>query len=577
MPFGVVKFNRLLLVASFSMAIEFLMGFADSVVIGNIMGETALAGLNLLQPPMNFVSFMACLLGTGTAIYFSLETGRFDNKRANEMFSQGVWSALLAGTVMMAAFVIGRDPFLGLFGAKPEVQRYAVEYWNWFVPCALLETLAVMMANTVYADGGARLCFLSYLVQLGGNCGMSVVLCKMMGMPGCALGTVIGNLCAILVLSVHFFRRENTLKLVRYFSFRDLLRICGASFGDASVRLCWAVLFMMLNAFVIRNYGSAALPVLSVVLAVMGFSEAFNGPANAAQPLVSVYRGEHNTVGVRIVMKAAACATILGGAIVAAVLAVWPGLVVGMVGIDEPELVEAARVAVRLVSTGLVCTAIMFLFNSYYIFIGHELLACALTIVSNFVAPLILYPVCGRLFGINGVWAALGIAPIVSVLLFGGFVAAKYGWRRFPLLLPSGREALLHVFDLMLTDREIAQTSSAVSAILKESGTPPSTVLRASLMVEEVFMAVKDRNGKRPVRAEATLDLNDGEVTLILRDDGEIFDITDADAQITSLRAFLVASVMEAQPRRMNLTTTGYNRNVFKFARSPANCAIIPA
>ena len=49
--------------------------------------------------------------------------------------------------------------------------------------------------------------------------------------------------------------------------------------------------------------------------------------------------------------------------------------------------------------------------------------------------------------------------------------------------------------------------------------------------------------------------------------DGEVFDITDSDARITSLRTYLVASVMEFQPKRMNLTTIGYNRNIFKFEK----------
>jgi hypothetical protein len=95
--FGVVKFRGFLVVASISMVIEFLMGLADSVIAGNLLGETALAGLNLLQPPMNLVSFFACLIGTGTAICFSFETGRFRHERACEMFSQGFWSAVLLG------------------------------------------------------------------------------------------------------------------------------------------------------------------------------------------------------------------------------------------------------------------------------------------------------------------------------------------------------------------------------------------------------------------------------------------------------------------------------------------------
>ena len=59
------------------------------------------------------------------------------------------------------------------------------------------------------------------------------------------------------------------------------------------------------------------------------------------------------------------------------------------------------------------------------------------------------------------------------------------------------------------------------------------------------------------------MDLNEG-LTLILRDDGQIFDITDADARVSSLRSYLVSNLMTAIPNRRNLTTTGFNRNVFK-------------
>ena len=546
------------------MVIEFLMGLADSVIAGNLLGETALASLNLLQPPMNFVSFIACLIGTGTAICFSLETGRFDRVRASEMFSQGFWGAILLGSLGVVAFALGRDAFLGLFGATPEVLAQAVPYWNGFMACALLEPVAVLLANVIYADGGGRTCFWSYVVQLGGNVGLSLVLCRRMGMVGCAIGTVCGNLLAIAVLSSHFLRKGHTLRLVRYFAVGDLMRIFRNSFGDASGRLCWAILFMLLNTFVIRNYGAETLPVLSAVLAVIGFSEVFNGAANAAQPIVGVYLGERNTRGVRTVMRAATRVTLLEGMAVSAVLVCWPKLVVTLVGINEPALVGPACTAVRLVSAGLVCSALCCLFNSYYLFIERAMLACALTVLANLAVPLALYPACGRLFGVNGVWAALGGAPVVALLVFGAFLLARYGYRSFPLLLPTDRDAGLHVFDLVLTEREITSVSTAVARLLEARGAMPSTVMGCALMVEEVFMAVKDRNGSRKVRGEATLDLNDG-VALILRDDGEVFDITDADARITSLRTYLVASVMEALPRRLNLTTTGYNRNVFRF------------
>ncbi len=79
-------------------------------------------------------------------------------------------------------------------------------------------------------------------------------------------------------------------------------------------------------------------------------------------------------------------------------------------------------------------------------------------------------------------------------------------------------------------------------------------------------MTVRDRNpGRRRLLGEVTLDLNDG-VLMTLRDDGVIFDITDANAKISSLRDHLVASVMQRQCGRLNMVTAGFNRNVFRFA-----------
>ena len=98
---------------------------------------------------------------------------------------------------------------------------------------------------------------------------------------------------------------------------------------------------------------------------------------------------------------------------------------------------------------------------------------------------------------------------------------------------------------------------------LNERGVDVRRATKAALLVEEALMVVHDRNAGRNIKSEVTVDLNDG-LAIVLRDDGEIFDITDADARISSLRSYLVSNLMTALPNRRNLTTTGFNRNVFK-------------
>ncbi len=54
-------------------------------------------------------------------------------------------------------------------------------------------------------------------------------------------------------------------------------------------------------------------------------------------------------------------------------------------------------------------------------------------------------------------------------------------------------------------------------------------------------------------------------VRLIIRDNGEIFNITDADNEIKSLNSYVVSRLMNRLRIRKNITTTSLNRNIFDF------------
>ena len=563
MTFATAKFRSFLPAATFAMLTEFLLGLADMVIAGNVLGEEALSAVNLMQPVLNAVSFLALLVGTGASVLFATAIGGFQERRAHEMFTQGLLSALGLGGLLMVALACARGPVLALLGAAPAVTAGANAFWLWFLPCAVLEPLAFLLVNMCYADGDARLGFFAYGAQLVVKVSVSVPCTMAFGLAGCAFGTVLGNLAALAVLCGHFFRKGCNLRLVRHFSLRDTFRICWCAAGDAALKLCYAILFFLLNAYVIARFGSDRLPVLAVVTTVMGIAEAFDGVATAVQPLASVYIGERNDVRTRSVMTAAVKVVLAEGLLAALFLLAAPELAVRLVGIDDPALAASTRTAVRFVAPGLVATALMMLFNSYYMYIAREGLAAALTVFTTLVAPAALFPALGAALGADGVWLALGLAPAAAVLALSAFIAWKWGPARFPFLLDPGRAGKIRVFDLAVDPVGVCAASAAVGAQLRACGQSAARAAKASLLVEETLMTVRERNAGRRVRAEVTVDTNDA-LVLTLRDDGVLFDITDADQSVSSLRTYLVSNLMTAIPVRRNLTTTGFNRNVFK-------------
>ena len=563
--FSTEKFKSFLLAGTFTAFIGYVNRLSDSVIIGHVIGEDALAGLNMVTPILSVVTFFAFVIALGTSTNYSIWLGRIDRRRARGFFMQGLWLALSVGGTLALAMRFGGDCYFSLLSGSEYVELYARQYLSWAWPIGLTECLMMLLAVFCCADGDISLCSYVYGGVFAVNVLVSYSAVRLgMGASGCALGTVIAEAFGILALCGHFFRKVNTFRPVLHFSLADTYYVFRASFGDAAAFLCDAVLFFVLNKLVIARFDSDMLPVAGVAIVVWSFLEIFNGVGVAVQPLVTAYWGEGNTRAIRKVMQAAIIAAAAEGLLLAAIFLVGRGGVVinllGVEGLDYPELLDAARSCVLLMCGGFLPLAVAGLFNSYFLFIERPWISLYTTVLCYLAMPVACVLV-GAQFGLNGVWAGLGAGPLLGVLAMATAMLLKRGRHGFPMLLPRGREAKIRMFDLVLTEPEIVRVSKAVGEEL-----PESVAQRAALMVEEVFMTVRERNPKRrKLLGEVTLDLNDG-ILMTLRDDGVIFDITDADARVSSLRTYLVASMMERHHDRINLVTGGFNRNVFRFA-----------
>lgn len=559
--FGREKFKSFLVAGTFITCVGFLNCLADSVIVGHLIGEDAFAGINMVAPIQACVLFFGYMIAVGTATNYLIWMGRMDRYRARRFFMQGLWMAVLVGGCLSAATYFGEGGYFLSLNGSEYVEMYGRQYMDWIWPVGILACVGLLLMVFCCADGDIRLASLASGVIFVLNVAISYVAVERgMGASGCALGTIVAYAIGILFLCTHFFRKVNTFAPVGRVSLSDAYYILRAGFGDAANFLCSAILFFWLNKLVIWRFDSDCLPVASAAILVWRFLQMFGGIGMAAQPIVSVYWGERNTRGIRKVMQFATFAAVAEGALLSGLFLAFPSAVVALTGVEYPDLVLPVRQCVMLTCAAFVPLAVASLFNSYFLFIERPLVSLGATVICCLAAPVACSTV-GAHWGMNGIWTGLGLGPYLGLLLIGCAILVKRGRRGFPFLLPRGREEKTLMFDLALVPDEIVRVSKEVAAAL-----PPDLAPRAALLVEEVFMAVRERNADgRRILGEVTLDLNDG-VLMTLRDDGVVFDITDADAQVSSLRTYLVASVMRSQMGRINLLTSGFNRNVFRLA-----------
>lgn len=166
-----------------------------------------------------------------------------------------------------------------------------------------------------------------------------------------------------------------------------------------------------------------------------------------------------------------------------------------------------------------------------------------------------------------GIWLGLSIAPILAILFGVLIVFLRYGRENIPFLIPGDKDDRIFIYDFTIDAKTSVELSKTVESLAKEASISPKKGIIAGIITEDMLMLIEEKNkdSKKPIRAECTVIREDDGLRLIFRDSGVIFDITDADTAVDSFRQYVIANLMIKQEEKLYMTTTGYNRSEFFF------------
>ena len=566
MNFGVSRFRKLLPVACASLAMTNVADLVDVTIAGRILGETALGAVQLVWPIIELLFFFATTLASGTAIRYSIALGAFDKLRASRWFSNGLVLSLGAGLAFAAAMAVLRDACFAFFGIGTDVIGFVVPYWNVFLLQAVLAPLNIFLSTLVCADGDTQCCTAAFVTEFLFNVAATWYLCLAYGTAGCALGTVLGTLCGIVVLSTHFRSASNSLKLTPHFSLRDSWEAFAAEFPASSAFLFTALMFVLMNKLLVDAMGDTALTVMAVISMSNNFMMFLYGIPNAAQPLVGVSFGERNYAAVRAVMRDAVKIAALLGSALTVTLVLFPHFPGWVIGVGTPELVRLTVTAVRITACSYVFTGIGTLILTYYLFIRRQGPSMALTVLQEAVFPVLGCAVGLKTFGYVGFWTGYALAPILSMVAFFTALVLCQRGRFNPLLLPEGDSRLMD-WSVFVSERTSCEVAQAIHEKLESIGASMKTVIRADMLVEDTLMTIKERNPGHKVRAGVTLDCRNG-VKLVFRDDGRVVTSFTDSGGGDWFRAQTLGAVINTVVGRNSATTCGYNRAEYCLAHA---------
>jgi hypothetical protein len=388
-------------------------------------------------------------------------------------------------------------------------------------------------------------------------------------MKGIILGSVIGNSLGILTCFWHYFRKENTLRFKWHLSFRDFLLTSRYSIVDSSVYICWGIMDYVMIGFVSSRFGNAAQVTLAVVVNLIEFSVVMDGVGMALQPLISTYFGEKNHVLIKRIMKSGVKAAVAEGVVVTVLIWIFTKQFCGLFGIRDEAALPPAITALRIVSLGFTFCSMVSLTTSYYMLVDKIAMATAFACLQNGILYILLPVLGGLAFGVNGLWAGFVASPILTLIIAFTYVYLRFGKANFPYLLKD-MDSEIVVMDDTLSPESAVHLSDKVRDSLLAHQYKRTAANNAALFVEEIGLTILDRNkkAKKPLLVELSLFFEKESVLIIIRDSGILFNLTESDVQVGELSSFILSGLMEAHREKAYLITTGYNRNMIRFAQA---------
>lgn len=559
------KYYSMLVSGTLTMMVVSVLLMSDSVIAGTMIGTDAVAGITLVTPLYSLAAFFGSVFSLGVPIVYATEMGKFNKRGADQAFGFGLLMSLVIGVLLFLAASLLGDVYLRSSAPPEAVLTEARGYLFWMRFTMLLLPLQMLIAAAVYSDGDETISTIANGVQGIGNIAASLLLSRTMGIRGIGLASFLFNGAALLILLVHFLKKSNSLRWNLYFSASLLKSVVRCSIIDSSSYLFLAALTAVLNAFVSARFGADHLILVSVIALCREFQMVFDGIGEAITPILSVYLGEENRSGIRRTYRLAERTAIIEGLAVMLALILCAPLIPGILDIAEPILIRSAITEVRLIALGSVFVSLLYLLTSYYLVIDRIALGLVASALRDVLLSVILAVPLGMVFGLIGMFAGLAAAPAASYGLLLLYLSCRYGREDCPLLLtqlPGNAKCAL--FDLSTEPKEIIALQKEVESLLLENDVDRRTVGRVKLLIEELYMLIREKNGEKAILSECSILLRPDAVQIIMKDDGVLFDVSEEDVSVTSLIALNVSAYMEKMGKnRRHLTTMSFNRSSF--------------
>jgi putative MATE family efflux protein len=413
--------------ASIGILVMSLNILVDTIFVGNWIGPTAIAAINVVLPVSFFIAALGMAIGIGGSSIISRALGADNKVKALKTFGNQITLTVIVTIIFVVFGLLYINDIVPAFGGKGAIFEPARIYYRivlYGVPVLAL----CMMGNTVIrAEGKPKFAMYAMMFPSVGNLLLDVLFIKVFdwGMAGAAWATTISyGLCFLFVL--WFFLSKNSELKINFKHFgldKPIVKEIGSlGFVTLARQAIVSVTYLLMNNILFDLGGETSVTAYAIVGRMLMFALfPVYGITQGFLPIAGFNYGAEKYQRVRETINTAIKYAALLAGLVFVFLMIFP-VEITKLFTQDAEVLKETPPAMRWVFAATPIIAVQLIGAAYFQAIGKAIPALLLTLLRQglFFIPLIF--ILPKFYGALGVWMAFPISDVLATLVTAYFL-----------------------------------------------------------------------------------------------------------------------------------------------------------
>jgi len=399
-----------------SMWIFTLYTMIDGVFISRFVGSTALAGVNLALPLINFIFSISIMIGVGSSTLIAIKFGENKYDEGNRIFTLATFLNLFLGIFISAIILLNIDRVINILGAdkSQEVYKYVKEYLTIIVFFSVFYMSGYAFEIYIKIDGKPS--YPAICVLVGGFTNLILdyvfVVIFNYGVTGAAIATGISQVISCTMLFLYIVLKA------KYIKFKKLTKISfKTGFSEFLTEISSGILILIYNLVILKKIGVLGVSIFGTVSYITSFiTMTMIGFSQGIQPVISYNLGKKNHKNLKDILKISILFLGVLGIFCSFFISLFSEYI-GKIFFREQDMILYVKIVLRIYSLSYVVVGINIFVSAYFTAIKKVIYSAFITFPRGILFNSILLLILPNIFGNKVIWMVSFLSEVLTIFI----------------------------------------------------------------------------------------------------------------------------------------------------------------